>query len=40
MSRSADADPTEAFEIVDDGTRVGIMRALAEHRAEQPRDPS
>ncbi|PSQ15275.1 ArsR family transcriptional regulator [Halobacteriales archaeon QS_8_69_26] len=40
MSGVADADPTEAFEIVDDGTRVAILRALAERRAEHPRDPA
>lgn len=39
MSGVADADPTEAFEIVENGTRVSILRALAERRAEHPRDP-
>jgi hypothetical protein len=35
-----DADPAAAFDILGEETRVAILRALVEHRRENPRNPA
>lgn len=39
MTSSTD-DPTEAFEIIGDGTRIAILQALAERQVEAPTGPA
>jgi len=39
MSSSGESSPTDAFGIIDDGTRVAILRVLAERQADAPHDP-
>ena len=39
VSGMTDADPAAAFDTLGDETRVAILRALVEHRRENPRNP-